>query len=327
LGIALPVCLSPIQYYQLLFFPMSNPTIATLITCYNRKQKTLDCLAALVGQSTRSTVTLSIYLVDDGSTDGTAVAVAAAYPQVTILAGDGNLYWNGGMRLAFAKALERDYDYYLWLNDDTLLNPNALEVLLQTADPIAGRGDERGAIVVGSTCDPDTGTLTYGGMLQQNWWRPMHLARLQPSDAPQKCDTVNGNCVLISRSVVRVVGNLDPAFTHYMGDLDYGLRAHKQGCTIWVAPGYLGTCAENTRPNNWREVLGERPWYHQWQQICSPKGLDFTTVTLSPLAEWKAFSQRHAGLLWPIYWLSPYRRLLLAPIANLLQRFPKSYSQ
>jgi GT2 family glycosyltransferase len=305
---------------------MSNPTIATLITCFNRKQKTLDCLAALIDRSVGTAVT-SIYLVDDGSTDGTAAAVRAAYPQVQIVQGDGQLFWNGGMRLAFATALERDYDYYLWLNDDTILYPHALSVLLQTAERLAAQETDLGTIVVGSTCDPDTGTFTYGGMLQQSWWRPMRLARVEPSDTPQKCDTVNGNCVLISRSVVRVVGNLDPAFTHYMGDLDYGLRAHKHGCNIWVAPGYLGTCAENARPSNWHEVFVGQSWHHQLQQMGSPKGLNFTTVTLSPLAEWKAFAQRHAGPLWPIYWLSPYRRLLLAPIANLYLRFQKSYRQ
>jgi GT2 family glycosyltransferase len=304
---------------------MPNRTIATLITCFNRKQKTLDCLAALTrGDSTD--VALAIYLVDDGSTDGTAAAVSAAYPQVTIVRGDGNLFWNGGMRLAFATALERDYDYYLWLNDDTLLYPEALAVLLHTADLVAARGDDL-ATIVGSTCDPDTGAFTYGGMVRDSWWRPLRFPQVPPSDVPKQCDTLNGNCVLIPRSVARIVGNLDPAFTHYMGDIDYGLRAKKQGCTVWIAPGYLGTCAENTRPSNWREAVADQPWSRQWQQIDRPKGLTLTTVTLSPIAEWKAFAQRHAGPLWPIFWLYPYRRLLLAPIANFFERFQKSYSQ
>jgi GT2 family glycosyltransferase len=306
---------------------MSNRTIATLITCYNRKQKTLDCLAALVSQHDRSEIALAIYLVDDGSTDGTAAAVAAAYPQVTLIAGDGNLFWNGGMRLAFARALERDYDYYLWLNDDTLLAPDAIQVLLRTADRVAEQGHDR-ATIVGSTCDPATGAFTYGGMIRQSWLQPLRFPQVPPGDEPKQCDTVNGNCVLIPRSVARVVGNLDPAFTHYMGDIDYGLRAKQQGCTVWIAPGYLGTCAENIRPtSNWNDPVADIPWYQQWQQIGKPKGLTLSKVTLSPIDEWKVFSQRHAGPLWPIYWLYPYRRLLLVPIANLFRQFQKSYSQ
>ena len=305
---------------------MSNHTIATLLTCHNRKQKTLDCLAALTTCCANTPVELAISLVDDGSTDGTAAAVSAAYPQAQIVRGDGNLFWNGGMRLAFAQALERDYDYYLWLNDDTLLYPDALSVLLQTADLVTAGGDER-VTIVGSTCDPDTGAFTYGGMVRDSWLRPLRFSHVRPGETAIQCDTLNGNCVLVPRAVARVVGNLDPAFTHYMGDIDYGLRATQQGGTIWIAPGYLGTCAENQRPRNWRETVAATPWYRQWQQIGTPKGVTFSKVTLSPLAEWKAFSQRHAGPLWPIYWLYPYTRLLLAPIVNLLQRFQRSYSR
>jgi GT2 family glycosyltransferase len=59
------------------------------------------------------------------------------------------------------------------------------------------------------------------------------------------CDTMHGKCVLIPRSVVQIVGNLDPAFVHYIGDWDYGLRTRQEGCTVWIAPGYLGTCSLN----------------------------------------------------------------------------------
>ncbi len=304
---------------------MPNRTIATLITCHNRKQKTLDCLAALANQSA-STIALAIYLVDDGSTDGTAAAVSAAYPQVKLIQGDGNLFWNGGMRLAFATALELDYDYYLWLNDDTLLYPDALRILLETADRVAAQGRDPAAIV-GSTCDPETGAFTYGGMVRDSWLRPLRFPQVRPGDEPIQCDTLNGNCVLIPRAVASVVGNLDPAFIHYMGDIDYGLRAKQQGCTVWIAPGYLGTCSQNVRPSNASETVVTTSWDRQLQQIGRPKGLNLSNVTLSSLAEWKAFSQRHAGPLWPIYWFSPYTRLLVSPIANLFRQFQKSYSQ
>jgi hypothetical protein len=36
-----------------------------------------------------------------------------------VLGGDGSLFWNGGMRLAYADAMRSDFDYYLWLNGDT----------------------------------------------------------------------------------------------------------------------------------------------------------------------------------------------------------------
>jgi GT2 family glycosyltransferase len=302
---------------------MPNITIATLITCYNRKQQTLDSLKSLFRQSVGSEVSLSVYLVDDGSTDGTAEAVTAAYPQVNLLEGDGHLFWNGGMRMAFAAALDRDYDYYLWLNDDTLLYPDALTGLLRASADVIDRGNDR-AIIVGSTCDPDTGIFTYGGMVRESWWRPLRFPFLKPGTEPKRCDTINGNCVLIPRSVARLVGNLDPAFTHYMGDIDYGLRTQQQGCSVWIAPGYMGTCSQNLRPRSWTQTSLDLPWYQQWQRIGQPKGLSLKEVTLSPLDEWQIFAQRHGGLLWPIYWCFPYLRLLLIPLASILRQFQRS---
>ena len=49
---------------------------------------------------------------------------------MTVLHGDGQLYWNGGMRHAFAAAIAGDYDYYLWMYDDTVLDDRGLATLV-----------------------------------------------------------------------------------------------------------------------------------------------------------------------------------------------------
>lgn len=250
---------------------------------------------------------MDIYLVDDGSIDGTATAVNQAYPEVKILQGDGSLFWNGGMSFAFVTAMKQDYNYYLWLNDDTLLYPETLSTLLKTSHSLIEQGETH-AIVVGSTQDPDTGVFTYGGRRRSQWWHPFHFHEVHPKDTVQPCDTLNGNCVLIPQNVVQLVGNLDPELSHYAADLDYGLRAQQQGCTIWVAPGYAGTCLLNT-PSSRRSKVNQL-WTEQLRKVNQPKGLALEDVTLIPLSEWKLFTQRHGGLLWSIYWLLPYRRLL-----------------
>ncbi|HEY9901499.1 MAG TPA: glycosyltransferase family 2 protein [Candidatus Sericytochromatia bacterium] len=296
---------------------MNRDRVAALLTCYNRSAKTLASLTALFDQKCQSQVTLDVYLVDDGSTDGTATAVSQRYPQVKILQGTGSLFWNGGMRQAFAEALKHDYDYYLWLNDDTILYPNALATLLETSQSLQQQGEHR-AIVTGSTCDSDTKALTYGGVVRRSPWRPLKFDLVEPGEQVKHCDTINGNCVLIPRAVVQVVGNLDPAFTHYAGDWDYGLRARQQGCTAWVAPGYVGTCSQNYQPGkmeNSQVQLSEG-----LKKIAQPKGLAIREQTLHPLGEWKIFAQRYAGLLWPIYWLIPYRRLLWSSLMGSTQK-------
>lgn len=225
---------------------MNEKQIAVLITCHNRCSTTLACLCSLHQQN----AIFDIFLVDDGSSDGTSVAVKTNYPEVNILEGDGYLYWAGGMRLAFAEAMKHGYDYYLWLNDDTLLEPQALEILLKIHHYLTKCGHQN-SIVVGSTQDPITGQPTYGGAVQSKRWYTKKFEFVNPGQILQECDTMFGNCVLIPQSVATQVGNIDGAFIHSMGDLDYGLRAKKLGCSIWVAPGFVGTCARNSITGSW----------------------------------------------------------------------------
>ncbi len=283
------------------------------MTCHNRKLKTLATLESLFKQILTSEIALNTYLVDDGSTDGTAEAVQQTYPQVKIFSGDGNLFWNGGMRGAFSQAMKHDPDYYLWLNDDTIIYSKTISFLLETAQKLSEKGETK-AIIGGSTCDPETGQTTYGGVVRNNPLHPFRYGILEPTKDPQMCDTMHGNCVLIPRSVVQIVGNLDPAFVHYIGDWDYGLRARQKGCTVWIAPGYLGTCSLNPQVTKMAaENLSEG-----LDKMSKPKGLSFKDTTLQPAQEWKVFAQRHGGLLWPIYWLLPYRRLVWLSVLSKL---------
>ena len=95
--------------------------LAVLLTCFNRKDKTIASLTALYKAFHESSDgwDMSVYLTDDGSTDGTSDAVSKNFPQVRVLKGDGALYWAGGMRNSWSEALKEDYDAYLLLNDDT----------------------------------------------------------------------------------------------------------------------------------------------------------------------------------------------------------------
>lgn len=293
--------------------------VAVLMTCYNRKQKTLACLDALFRSELPSNILLSVFLVDDGSTDGTAEIIKQRYPQVNILKGNGNLFWTGGTQLAFAEATNPKHDFYLWLNDDTELYPSALQTLLETFDQVTDQ-KHKPAIVVGSTQDLETGKLTYGGVLKGKWFHPCQFHWITPTQNPQTCDTMNGNCVLISHEVVALVGQLDTAFRHYAADFDYGLRAKQKGCTVWIAPGYVGTCEYNdpklrSRSSDVKDSL---------QKLEQPKGLAADDVILHPFWEWKEFTKRHAGLFWPVYWLLPYRRVLAFHFKGLLKGLQQS---
>jgi Glycosyl transferase family 2 len=126
--------------------------VAAVLAAYNRRDLTLACLRSLKAQRL-PTVTLDVFVLDDASSDGTREQVAEQFPEVTLLHGNGRLYWNGGMRRAFdAERRRRD------------------------------RGEEA-VIVAGSTRHPETGELTYGGVVQPYRWRPFKTVLVEPGDA------------------------------------------------------------------------------------------------------------------------------------------------
>jgi len=242
---------------------MTFTRIAVLLTCFNRQEKTLTCLKSLFQQVIIQNTKVDVFLVDDGSTDNTLQIVINNFPSVKIINGNGNLFWCGGMNLAWNEASKGHYDYYLWLNDDVILYSTALKDLLTTAFQKNIQEDQIG-IIIGSTCDPIGLNVTYGGSNNLGG-----LPKIIPSDEIQTCLTFNGNIVLVPNEVFKKIGNLSQEFKHIFGDMDYALRATKQGFKLWIAPGYQGHCANNSIPN-WRNP--KIPLKERWQHLHSPKG-------------------------------------------------------
>lgn len=274
--------------------------VAVLMTCHNRREQTLACLGALRAAQIEARQSCEVYLLDDGSSDGTAEAVANEFPHVHLLRGDGSLFWNRGMHRAFEAALDRGYDFYLGLNDDTLLYPDALQRLLACHGRIT-RESGRSGIVAGSTRDAASGELTYGGQVREKWWKPLTFQVVSPRDCPVECDTATWNVVLIPDVVARRLGNLEPSFSHAMGDLDYGLRAKKAGYSNWVMPGFAGTCSDNPLEGTFLDA--GIPLLERLRKMAQPKGL--------PPKSWLLFCRRHAGPLWMVFWAWPYLRVAL----------------
>ena len=266
--------------------------IAVLLATHNRVDKTIECLEAL-HQQDDADASWQVVLCDAGSSDGTPDAVRRRFPDSIVLDASPDLFWNGGMHRAFEHASASDYDAYLWLNDDTILDPGALQTLLATWQHPRVQ-PHHPAIVVGAVRDPDTGAVTYGGVHRPDRARPLRFEVLPPVEQPRPVATMNGNCVLIPRDVVQRIGILDPAFTHGMGDFDYGLRARAAGASVWSTPGTIGACPRNPRSAPASSLRGHVA------QLSGPKGL--------PPREWVRFARRWAGPLWPVYAASPFVR-------------------
>ncbi len=257
--------------------------IAVLMTCHNRKEKTLVALKDLHSQRNfEFGYSLSVYLVDDGSNDGTSSAVKAKYPNVNVLKGNGNLYWNRGMYTAWQFASSGNYDFYLWLNDDTNLFPDAVAELLSAAITT-----DSNAIICGSIESPSIkGEMTYGGgnkLGSRGKYIPNY-----PTGIISRCDIINGNCVLVPHSVFVNVGNLDWTFVHAMGDNDYSLRAKKKGIYSYSTGNFVATCEKHDTLPKWQQK--QIPLKKRLKNMYSPLGY-------SPPYEFFIFESRHFGFL------------------------------
>ena len=239
-----------------------NKRIAVLLTVFNRKQQTLACLDRLFKQEMPMGYALNVYLVDDGCTDGTAQAVLEQFRgKVNVIQGDGTLFWNRGMWTAWnTAAKEFDYDFYLWLNDDTDLREGALSRLLKSSE---ANGNQ--AIIVGSTVETKTRRIqTYGGRLADG-----SIPVCAGKDV--EVSHFNGNIVLIPRSVYHSLGNLDYYFTHSKGDFDYGMRAKEAGIRMFQCGDILGECDSHPVTDKWCDP--RLPLSTRWKCLKRPNGM------------------------------------------------------
>lgn len=296
--------------------------IAVLMTCYNRKDTTLQCLDRLFSQELPVGISIMVFLVDDGCTDGTGAAVKAAYPDIKVIQGSGNLFWCNGMRMAWEHAAKEDPDFYLWLNDDVELYPDAVARLFATHREVCGlklnvcktKDDARvdkllntkpetpncqppSVIIVGSCCDPKTGEHTYGGQRRPGK-HPAKLVPVEPQDVPVECDTFEGNIVLVPRCVFKKIGSMR-SFKHTMGDIDYGYLTTVAGGCIYVAPGFVGLCEFNVKEN-----------LDRFAEMDILFRLKMLKKRLPP-NDWFKFLWKHSGWRSLFYWPRPYIRSLL----------------
>ncbi len=292
---------------------MTQKNIAILMTCFNRKDKTLSCLDSLYKNEINNNITIQIYIVDDCSSDGTASAIKDKYQDVIVIKGTGSLFWNGGMRRAWQAAMTIGFDFYLWINDDVFLYPDAVIRIVYAYNILLSKGERVGAIV-GTMVDPVSKVITYGGRSCNSIVNPISFGDiLKPTNDCIECDFINGNFTLITADAVNHIGILSDKYTHSMGDFDYGLRLKKSNVSCWVAPQIFGECMQNRKDNGCFDL--KLPLKKRMVKL---KEIN----QMPPVNEWLYFVRTHGGLIWPLLYLKGWIRGKF-PILWLLMRSHK----
>lgn len=231
--------------------------IAVLLTCFNRKDKTLSCLHSLYNaldlynsKYADNNIQISVYLTDDGCTDGTGDAVRNNFSDknVTVLQGTGNLFWAGGMRFAWNEALKKhgEWDFYLLLNDDTDLLDNLFIELIATHRYCIDNYNKAGIYSGITSSKSDHNKMTYGGSVWKNKFWGLST-RLNPIGKPQMCDMTNANILLVAKEVVDKIGIFYDGYSHGKADYDYAITARKKGIPVLLTANFCGRCDNDHR--------------------------------------------------------------------------------
>ncbi|HVR43186.1 MAG TPA: glycosyltransferase family 2 protein [Thermoanaerobaculia bacterium] len=211
-------------------------SVEVVIVSWNGREDTLRAVESVLGQSEPPSVSrLGITVVDNGSTDGTADAVAAAFPRTRILRNAVNRGFTGGVRLGVELA---DADLVVLLNNDAVAEPRWLHslvgaILAAPPDVVAVAGkivDPTGALA-----DFVGGAMTFDGHGFQIGFRlPLESTGALPAGA-EMLFACGGNMIVRRRDFLDL-GGFDDDYFAYLEDVDFGWRAWAAGRRIVWEP-------------------------------------------------------------------------------------------
>lgn len=210
-----------------------TPAFSILVISYNTRDMTLACLRSIIAETQ---IPHEIIVLDNASTDGSAMAIAAEFPAITLLAETQN---HGFARANNIAAKHAKGAFLLLLNPDTVVLDGALDRLMAFALRVP-----QAKIWGGRTVFAD------GSPNPASCWRRMDLwnlfcratgltgifrnSPLFNSEAyggwdrmsEREVDIVTGCLLLISRKDWESLGGFDPVFFMYAEEADLCLRAH-----------------------------------------------------------------------------------------------------
>lgn len=275
----------------------ATPVLSIVVISYNTRALTLDCLASVYAQ-TRTPFELIV--VDNGSSDGSAQAIAAAFPQVKLIAEDTNHGFAPAHGIALAGA---SAPWLLLLNPDTVVLDGALDKLLAFAERRPEAGIWGGRTLFGD-----------GSLNPMSCWRRMTLWNVfcrvtgltgifprsgvfnaeayggWPRDSERAVDIVTGCLFLLRRDLWDRLGGFDPDFTMYGEEADLCLRARKTGVRPRLTPDvsiiHYGGASETVRADKMVRLMRAKMELIKRHFSAPTRGLGRALFRLWPLSRW-----------------------------------------
>ena len=212
---------------------MSAPDLSIVLVNWNTRDLLLSCLASL--PAGLGGCSAEIWVVDNGSSDGSVAAVAAAHPEVRLMANRDNRGFAAANNQAIAASRGR---YIVLLNSDTLVRPGALAALARFLDV------HREVGIVGPELRNGDGSLqhswaafpTLGSELLGRNVRARRPYTTRDGGEAYSVDWVGGACFVIRREAIAQVGLLDEQYFMYSEEADWCWRARQRGWLVCYYP-------------------------------------------------------------------------------------------
>lgn len=201
----------------------AHPAVHVIVVNWNGVEDTVACIESCEKLTYPN---VNVVLVDNGSTDGSQALIRARFPDLTVIANERNLGFAGGSNAGIRYALDRDADYVVLLNNDTVVDPEFATELVSVA-----QSDESIGLLCSKTYffdRPDV--LWYAGGTFHRWlgWsrhRGFNQRDRGQFDGVEDTQRACGCALMVRSEVCRTIGLLREEYFCYCEDLDWSLRA------------------------------------------------------------------------------------------------------
>lgn len=210
---------------------MNNKLLLVIIVTYNGMKWLDKCLGSVVN----STVSADLFIVDNGSTDGSIEFIKKNYPKANLIISKENLGFGKANNLGLQYALDNNYDFVYLLNQDAWVEDDTFEKLIN----ISQQNSEFGILSPLQTNKEKT-RLDYNfSKCCGNDILSDYLCQ-QPVKYVYDVEFVMAAHWLISKNTILTLGGFSPTFPHYGEDTNYIARAHYHKLGIGIAPCTIG---------------------------------------------------------------------------------------
>ena len=208
------------------------PRVTAIVLNWCNEADTAACLNSLASSHYEA---LTVLLVDNGSPDGSGERLHRRFPVTPFLQTGSNLGYAEGNNRGIKWALGNGADFVLVLNNDTVIDPDCIGVLVRAST-------ETGASVAAPQIlyfnEPDR--VWYGGgVFSTMRAMGLHLRENEPLDASHQRIPITfacGCCFIIRSDVLRTLGGFDPSYFAYVEDAELSLRLARAGQAMIYDP-------------------------------------------------------------------------------------------